>query len=246
LGYGDLVRQCWGSTSTFHPLGSLATTRPLTDADQDVTDGYIMRAFGTYRATTGSTLNNFRYIGQLGYYRETALSGFLLRRRYYAADVGRFLSRDPLGKGTDVGRSATRLRALMNREWSGSASPAYVHVANRPSNTRDPSGLFPCDDCLPNFVQCSKEAWQSFGKCLKDRAPFSLGADLPATEVSCALTGVELGGLLPEIILGGCMALMVATPIVISVCTDVCTKEYDELDDSRNCAYTWCQARCTP
>jgi RHS repeat-associated protein len=71
-----------------------------------------MRAFGTYRATTGSTVNNFRYIGRLGYYRETAISGFLLRRRYYAPEVGRFVSPDPL--------------------WD-SGLRVYAYVGNRPT-----------------------------------------------------------------------------------------------------------------
>jgi RHS repeat-associated protein len=111
-----------GTTIRQGGTGAIGTTRALTDADQDVTDSYILRAFGTYRATTGSTVNNFRYIGKLGYYRETALSGFYLRRRYYAPEVGRFVSRDPIRT------------ARTNR---------YRYVGNRATRFVDPGGLQP-------------------------------------------------------------------------------------------------------
>jgi RHS repeat-associated protein len=123
-GYGDLVSQRRSSTTSFFHFDAIGTTRALTDASQSVTDTYIMRAFGTYRATTGSTVNNFRYIGRLGYYRETAVSGFLLRRRYYAPEVGRFLSRDP------------------QREVAGTSQ--YSYVGNRASQWADPSGMISC------------------------------------------------------------------------------------------------------
>jgi RHS repeat-associated protein len=128
-GYGDLVSQRRSSTTSFFHFDAIGTTRALTDASQSVTDTYIMRAFGTYRATTGSTVNNFRYIGRLGYYRETAISGFLLRRRYYAPEVGRFVSRDPV--------------------WTAGMS-GYAYGGNRATRAIDASGLYVIDtgSCL--------------------------------------------------------------------------------------------------
>jgi len=97
FGYGDLVSQRRGDDSRFFHFDAIGTTRALTEADQAVTDSYIHRAFGTYVSTTGDTLNYFRYLGKLGYYQDWAVpdGGRYVRRRYYAAGLGRFLSRDP-------------------------------------------------------------------------------------------------------------------------------------------------------
>jgi RHS repeat-associated protein len=122
FGYGDLVSQRRGDDSRFFHFDAIGTTRALTDADQAVTDSYIHRAFGTYVSTAGDTLNYFRYIGKLGYYQDYASpdGGFYVRRRYYAAGLGRFLSRDPVDE-TGVGE--------------------YAYVRNRVTRRRDPSGL---------------------------------------------------------------------------------------------------------
>ncbi|MBM3472907.1 MAG: hypothetical protein FJX75_06535 [Armatimonadetes bacterium] len=141
FGYGDLVSQRRGDDSHFFHFDAIGTTRALTDASQDVTDSYLHRAFGTYVNAVGDTLNYFRYIGQLGYYQDYAVpdGGFYLRRRYYAAGLGRFLSRDPV---YEAGVSA------------------YRYVRNRATRGTDPGGLqypaprpVPVPDLRPAVMQ---------------------------------------------------------------------------------------------
>jgi len=146
FGYGDLVSQRRGDDSHFFHFDAIGTTRGLTDADQAVTDSYLHRAFGTYVSTTGDTLNYFRYLGKLGYYQDSASpdGGFYVRRRYYAAGLGRFLSRDPV------------------REAGVSA---YEYVRNWATRATDPSGWlvgYPLDPwifwaiCFAATLACGK------------------------------------------------------------------------------------------
>jgi len=125
FGYGDLVSQRRGDDSHFFHFDAIGTTRALTDADQAVTDSYIHRAFGTYVSTTGDTLNYFRYIGKLGYYQDYASpdGGFYVRRRYYAAGLGRFLSCDPVREAGVSAYGYVRNRALWSSDPSGLPFP---------------------------------------------------------------------------------------------------------------------------
>ena len=75
-------------------------------------------AFGESLTSSGSTVNNFRYVGNLGYYNEAALALQYLRARYYQPGTGRFVS---------VHRSGEE------HNW-------YAYVANNPTNSVDPSG----------------------------------------------------------------------------------------------------------
>ncbi|MBM3501804.1 MAG: RHS repeat-associated core domain-containing protein, partial [Armatimonadetes bacterium] len=94
-------------------------------------------AFGNLLASTGSTENPYRYIGELGYQQETGLSGYYLRRRYYQPGAGSFLSCDPVALA---------------------GTSAYAYVGNRPAMGADPSGL-KCDPrtCKPRRVQKNRK-----------------------------------------------------------------------------------------
>ncbi|MEX0713918.1 MAG: RHS repeat-associated core domain-containing protein [Pirellulales bacterium] len=115
--YGDLVsQQRSGATNYFHfdPLGS---TDRLADGSQTVTDSYLYSAFGATLASSGTTINPFRYVGRLGYYADDPLPIVFLRARYYSPSIGAFLSADPLGSPN-----------------------LYVYAQNNPLTLVDPSG----------------------------------------------------------------------------------------------------------
>ncbi|MBM3500427.1 MAG: hypothetical protein FJX74_17355, partial [Armatimonadetes bacterium] len=65
FGYGDLVSMRRASTTSFYHSDALGSTRALTDGDEAVTDTYLYSAFGNLLASTGSTENPYRYIGEL-------------------------------------------------------------------------------------------------------------------------------------------------------------------------------------
>jgi RHS repeat-associated protein len=136
FGYGDLLSQRRSSATSFYHFDSLGSTRALTESDEDISDTYLYDAWGVPKASTGSTTNPYRYVGKLGYLREAAVEGYLLRRRYYRTGVGRFLSRDP---GHEV-------------------VPPYGYAHGSPLMLTDPSGEQP-----QGFLDCNAHcAWAMF------------------------------------------------------------------------------------
>jgi len=117
--YGNLVSQRRSTTTTFYHHDALGSTLALTDTNENVTDTYLYYAFGGLLTSTGNTVNNLRFVGNLGYYNEAALALQYLRARYYEPGSGRFISVDPVRDGLN---------------W-------YVYVSNSPVNMVDPSGL---------------------------------------------------------------------------------------------------------
>jgi RHS repeat-associated protein len=131
--YGRVVSQ-FRTASQFYLFGGLGSTDRLTDATSAVTDSYVYQAFGSPQASTGSSSNPFRYVGELGYYFDPDLSWYYLRARYYDPSLGRFASRDLL------------------------PDYSYCYVANNPVNRADPSGFMPSwleSFLVPRFrLQC--------------------------------------------------------------------------------------------
>jgi RHS repeat-associated protein len=98
-GLGLISTNREGTKRYFH-FDGVGSTRALTDSSETVTDTYEYNAFGVLKASTGSSTNPFRYVGQYGYYDDGAMgsaSGLLLLGvRYYSPAHGRFWSWDPV------------------------------------------------------------------------------------------------------------------------------------------------------
>jgi RHS repeat-associated protein len=118
--YGDLLSQRRGSDSRFYLFDGLGSTDRLLDEDEAVTDSYTYEAFGTTRASSGTTPNPYPYKGRLGYREDAPEGPVYVRARYLAVSLGVFMSRDPLPDET-------------------SRSP-YVYASNQPLLRSDPSG----------------------------------------------------------------------------------------------------------
>ncbi len=118
--YGALVSQRRSTTTSFHHHDALGSTLALTDTNENVTDTYKYYAFGGSLTNSGATVNNLRFVGNLGYYNESALSLQYLRARYYQPSTGRFVSVDPKRDGVN---------------W-------YLYAHSRPTLSTDPSGLY--------------------------------------------------------------------------------------------------------
>jgi RHS repeat-associated protein len=94
--YGNLISQRRAGSTKYHHFDALGSTTELTDSAQAVTDSYLYRAFGELLAASGTTVNPFRYVGRLGYYRDADLADYYVRARTYRPTLARWFSRDPL------------------------------------------------------------------------------------------------------------------------------------------------------
>ena len=100
----------------------------ITDANGDEQRRYDYDAYGEGRAVEGypyAYLNPFRYSGE---YFDEETGFYYLRARYYDPSIGRFLTEDPAGDGTnsDRGRGGKRpprieqgMKALQNFAFHG-------------------------------------------------------------------------------------------------------------------------------
>jgi len=105
---------------------ALGSTALLTDATGDIVERYDYNPFGACVATDvnggGLVGNPYRFTGRR-LDSETGL--FYYRARYYSTEMGRFLSRDPIGPWGDRGNFGN----------------AYAYAGNNPLTYTDPSGL---------------------------------------------------------------------------------------------------------
>lgn len=104
--------------SRFYHENYLGTIGRQTDGSQSTVSTRDYDAFGNLLGATGSTASPFGFAGSWGY-QEDASGLKLLGHRQFSPDVGRFLTRDPLGDGLN----------------------GYAYLRNNPTNAIDPTGL---------------------------------------------------------------------------------------------------------
>jgi len=93
--YGGVLSQRRGSTTHILHADALGSTRALSDSSQTVTDTYVYDAWGNLVASSGSTVNPYRWVGRIGYYTDSSTGLVYVRARMYQPTVAGWLSRDP-------------------------------------------------------------------------------------------------------------------------------------------------------
>jgi RHS repeat-associated protein len=159
--YGNLVSQRRGSTTSYYLFDALGSTRKLTNSAGSITDSYDFHAYGETYASSGSTVNVCRWVGQLGYYFDIDRLAYYLRARPYNPGIARFLSQDPIGLWATQGNQ-------------------YDYSLSNPIKFTDPAGLWrpapPRADreyqicraaCLAGFGVCMLSALVASVRCLK-------------------------------------------------------------------------------
>jgi RHS repeat-associated protein len=141
--YGNLISQrrltsgVW--VPSYYTYDILGSVQQLMDHTATVTDTYVYKGFGEQFAVTGSTVNPFRWLGQVGYYYDVDTADLYVRARIYDPLRARWLSLDPIG--FDAG------------DWN-----LYRYVWNRPTLLTDPSGLAPQPpSCCKKGMKCGPE-----------------------------------------------------------------------------------------
>ena len=90
-----MVSQLRGAASQFFLFDGLGSTDRLTDSSANITDNYVYQAFGSIKASTGTSANPFRFVGQSGYYLNPDLLDYSLLARALDPGMGRLLARGP-------------------------------------------------------------------------------------------------------------------------------------------------------
>jgi hypothetical protein len=90
--YGGVLSQRRGTTSHYHHHDALGSTRFLTDSSGNVTDTYLNDAWGNSVASTGSTVNPFKWVGKYGYYTDNSTGQVYVRARMYQPIVASWSS----------------------------------------------------------------------------------------------------------------------------------------------------------
>jgi RHS repeat-associated protein len=117
----QLIGGNW-TTSYFGSDGN-GSVRFLTDATGALTDTYNYDAFGALVSSTGSTPNDYLFVGEQF---DANVGFYYLRARYMNPFNGRFVTRDT--------HDGTIFDPLTLHK--------YLYVANDPVNKTDPSGMF--------------------------------------------------------------------------------------------------------
>jgi RHS repeat-associated protein len=94
--YGGVISQRRGTTTSTHHHDALCSTRILTDSTGNVTDTYLNDAWGNNVASTGTTVNPFKWVGKYGYYADDSTAQVYVRSRMYQPAVARWVSIDQM------------------------------------------------------------------------------------------------------------------------------------------------------
>lgn len=117
-GLGLISRVKPSGDTRYYTFDFRGSTVAMTDASQNITHSYNYEDFGALDEVVEEDFNAFRYVGMSGVeYEEESLQ--FMRARYYDAEIGRFLSEDPI--------------------WSTNLFP---YAGNNPITNFDPDGLF--------------------------------------------------------------------------------------------------------
>lgn len=147
----------------------LGTPRRITDSRGEVVWSADFGVFGEARIEVESLRNHLRFPGQY-FDEETGLH--YNRFRYYAADLGRYITRDPQG-------------------YAGGLN-LYVYAANNPVNQTDPLGLWTLDGVLKGVAKgCAIVGGVAAGAAVT----LALGGSPIGILAGAALAGFIIGGL---------------------------------------------------
>ena len=128
--FGKVISQERNGVTSYYHYDGQGNTVALTDDNGDVTDTYIYTAYGELVSSTGTTVNPFRYGGQYGYYTDVETNDIYIRARSYNPSLGRWLTSDPIGYGSEDDN-------------------LYEFVRGNSQRFLDPSGSVPIDPSNP-------------------------------------------------------------------------------------------------
>ncbi len=127
----------------YYIMDRLENVRYVLDESGAIVKSYLYSPFGQIHIESGSLNQPYQYVGGEGYYTEQDINLQLLGQRWYDAEVGRFISRDPAMNGRNF----------------------YIYAFSNPIEFTDPKGLESEKECL-------KRVKEKYKNCLKRASQF--------------------------------------------------------------------------
>jgi RHS repeat-associated protein len=154
LGIDRPISMFRGGATYWYHSDALGSIHQMTDSDQAVQRSYDYSAFGKIISETGMLTNPFTYTAR-EYDSDSGLYDY--RARYYDANVGRFLQRDPIsGAG-----------AISGQNFPSNIFYPYKYVRNNPTRWIDPTGLCELETCnRMRYLVCVGNAFRQYDKDL--------------------------------------------------------------------------------
>jgi len=123
--YHDLVSMKRGGARYYFLFDGLGSVTEVVDGSENTQNSYRYEAWGQVQSSTENVTNPYRYIGAYGVHWDAAPALYFMQARYYAPDIGRFITVDPVRGAPQDPRSLHR----------------YLYVGNNSVKFADPSGL---------------------------------------------------------------------------------------------------------
>ena len=138
--FGRAISQRRSTTSNWYHTDALRSIRALSDNSQATSDTYLYDAWGNPLSSTGTTVNPFRWVGNVGYYFDTVTGLYYIRARNYQPTIARWTSVDPLfymlAKAGTIGLGSRDPVGFGGGEFS-----TYAYATSESMRSVDPTGL---------------------------------------------------------------------------------------------------------
>jgi len=125
--YHDLVSMKRGGASYYFLFDGLGSVTEVVDGSEATQNSYRYEAFGQVQSSTENVANPYRYVGAYGVHWDAAPALYFMQARYYALDIGRFITPDPV-RGAMLDPISLHL---------------YIYVRNNPMLLVDARGWSP-------------------------------------------------------------------------------------------------------
>ncbi|MDD2907836.1 MAG: polymorphic toxin type 33 domain-containing protein [Candidatus Gracilibacteria bacterium] len=192
IGLDDLVAYVIDNNVYYYHKNHLGSIEGISDENGDIVVSYEYDSFGNAKITSGADIGNTILFTGREYDKEIGL--YYLRARYYDANLGRFISRDPIGQVDDVN--------------------LYSYVGNNVMNYVDLMGTE--KKSIPDKIM---DVFDFIGDN-KNRIQYEFGKTLLITGIS--ITATTAPACISSIsITGGCGIVTAPTGVGIIACSPV-------------------------
>jgi len=147
--YHDLVSMRRGGASYYFLFDGLGSVTEVVDGSENTQNSYRYEAWGQVQSSTENITNPYRYVGANGVHWDPSPALYFMQARYYAPDIGRFITPDPVRGAPQDPRSLHR----------------YLYVSNDPATKIDATGLLSEYFCLVFCLAGPEIYWQCVDLC---------------------------------------------------------------------------------